>query len=348
MKKILTVVGARPQFVKAAVVSRALAMDGRCQEKIVHTGQHFDPGMSDVFFEELEIPRPAHDLKINGGGHGNMTGRMMIALEDVVLLEKPDCILIYGDTNSTVAGALVGAKLQIPVAHVEAGLRSFNRLMPEEINRVVADHVSSLLLCPTAAAVANLRQEGVVAGVHAVGDVMFDATLFAIGKSRTTSHILRDFDLSAGGYDIATIHRAESTSDPARLSAIVAWLNERARHRALVLPLHPRTRLALVRTGLAFKGVRIIDPVGYLDMTRLLADCVEVYTDSGGLQKEAYFHRKPCTTLRDETEWVETIEAGWNRLWRQERRNPYAEIPDYGSGDAAQRIAAIMCDMLSR
>ena len=348
MKKILTVVGARPQFVKAAMVSRALAMDGRCQEKIVHTGQHFDPGMSDVFFEELEIPRPAHDLKINGGGHGDMTGRMMIALEDVVLLEKPDCILIYGDTNSTVAGALVGAKLHIPVAHVEAGLRSFNRRMPEEINRVVADHVSSLLLCPTSAAVANLRQEGVFAGVHAVGDVMFDATLFAIGKSRTTSHILRDLDLSAGGYDIATIHRAESTSDPVRLSEIVAWLNERSGQRVLVLPLHPRTRLALARTGLAFKGVRVIDPVGYLDMTRLLADCVEVYTDSGGLQKEAYFHRKPCTTLRDETEWVETIEAGWNRLWRQEQRNPFADIPDYGSGHAAQRIAALLGDMLSR
>ncbi len=344
MTAILTVVGARPQFVKAAAVSRALAADGRFREAIVHTGQHFDPGMSDVFFDELEIPKPAHALHIHGGGHGDMTGRMMIALEEVALAEKPDWMLIYGDTNSTLAGALVAAKLHIPVAHVEAGLRSFNRRMPEEINRIVSDHVSALLLCPTATAVANLRSEGIVNGVHAVGDVMFDATLFAIAKSRAASGILAELGLAPGGYDVATVHRAESTDDPARLAEIVAWLNERAKQRTLVLPLHPRTRQALARTGIALSGIRVIDPVGYLDMTRLLADCVEVYTDSGGVQKEAYFHRKPCTTLRDETEWVETVEAGWNRLWRQERRQPFAEIADYGKGDAAQRIAAILGD----
>lgn len=344
MKKILTVVGARPQFVKAAAVSRALAADGRFREAIVHTGQHFDPGMSDVFFDELEIPKPAHALHIHGGGHGDMTGRMMIALEEVTLAEKPDWMLIYGDTNSTLAGALVAAKLHVPVAHVEAGLRSFNRRMPEEINRIVSDHVSALLLCPTATAVANLKNEGIVKGVHAVGDVMFDATLFAIAKSRQSSSILSDLGLAPGGYDVATVHRAESTDDPARLAAIVKWLTERARVRPLVLPLHPRTRAALARTGLSLEGVRVTDPVGYLDMTRLLADCVEVYTDSGGLQKEAYFHRKPCTTLRDETEWVETVEAGWNRLWGQETRRPFADIPDYGNGDAAQRIAAILAD----
>ena len=333
MKNVLTVVGARPQFVKAAAVSRALALDGRCQEKIVH---------------ELGIPKPAHNLNISGGGHGNMTGRMMIALEDVALAEKPDCILVYGDTNSTLAGALVGAKLHIPVAHVEAGLRSFNRRMPEEINRIAVDHISSLLFCPTASAVANLRNEGLIAGVHAVGDVMFDATLFAMDKSRITSRIMTDLGLTGGEYDVATVHRAESTDDPARLADIVAWLNERAKRRAVVLPLHPRTRLAFVRTGLVLDGVRVIDPVGYLDMTRLLADCVEVYTDSGGLQKEAYFHRKLCTTLREETEWVETIEAGWNRLWRQEQRKPFTEISDYGNGNAAQHIVKILIDTLSR
>jgi UDP-GlcNAc3NAcA epimerase len=344
MKKVLTVVGARPQFVKAAAVSRALAVHGGFREAIVHTGQHFDPGMSDIFFDELEIPKPAHALAVNGGGHGDMTGRMMIALEAVARTERPDWMLIYGDTNSTLAGALVAAKLHIPIAHVEAGLRSFNRRMPEEINRVVADHVSDLLLCPTATAVANLRDEGITRGVHAVGDVMFDATLFAIGKSRTASRILDSIGVSPGSYDLATIHRAESTDDPSRLAEIVDWLKERAKLRPLVLPIHPRTRGALARIDLSLEGILVIDPVGYLDMARLLADCVEVYTDSGGVQKEAYFHRKLCTTLRDETEWVETIEAGWNRLWRRERVAPLREIDDYGTGRAAHRIAEILAE----
>jgi UDP-GlcNAc3NAcA epimerase len=344
MKKILTVVGARPQFVKAAAVSRALAAHGAFREAIVHTGQHYDPGMSDIFFDELEIPRPAHALAVHGGGHGDMTGRMMIALEAVAIAEKPDWMLIYGDTNSTLAGALVAAKLHIPIAHVEAGLRSFNRRMPEEINRVVADHVSDLLLCPTATAVANLRNEGITRGVHAVGDVMFDATLFAISKSRTMSRILSDAGVEPGGYDVATIHRAESTDDPARLAEIIDWLKDRARNRPLVLPIHPRTRGAIARSGLSLDGIRVIDPVGYLDMARLLADCVEVYTDSGGVQKEAYFHRKLCTTLRDETEWVETIEAGWNRLWRHERVTNLKDIQDYGTGKAGEKIATVLAE----
>lgn len=346
MSVIITVIGARPQFVKAAAVSRALARCWPVREIIVHTGQHYDAMMSDVFFEELRIPKPAHSLAINGGGHGQMTGRMMEALEAVTTAEKPDMMLVYGDTNSTLAGALVASKLNIPIAHVEAGLRSFNRRMPEEINRVVADHLSSLLFCPTTTAVANLHAEGITRGVQFVGDVMFDATLFATENSRTRSQVLSDNDLARGSYDVATIHRAESTDDPARLSQIVLWLKDRARHRKVVLPLHPRTRMAIARNGLSLDGILVIDPLGYLDMAQLLADCVEVYTDSGGLQKEAYFHRKLCTTLRDETEWVETIESGWNTLWHKPRLPCLKDIHDYGTGNAAEQIAAVLAEAM--
>ncbi len=346
MTVIITVIGARPQFVKAAAVSRALARHGKFREVIVHTGQHYDPMMSDVFFEELEIPQPAHSLAVNGGGHGQMTGRMMVALEAVTMAEKPDAMLVYGDTNSTLAGALVASKLNIPIAHVEAGLRSFNRRMPEEINRVVADHLSSLLLCPTKTAVENLRAEGITRGVQCVGDVMFDATLFAMEKSRNRSLVLSDNDLTPGSYDVATIHRAESTDDPSRLSQIVGWLKDRAQQRKIVLPIHPRTRIAIARNGLSLDGILVIDPLGYLDMARLLADCVEVYTDSGGLQKEAYFHRKLCTTLRDETEWVETVESGWNTLWHTSRLPCLNDIHDYGTGKAAEQIAAVLAEAM--
>jgi UDP-GlcNAc3NAcA epimerase len=343
---ILTVIGARPQFVKAAAVSRVLARHPKFREVIVHTGQHYDTMMSDVFFEELEIPRPAHSLAVNGGGHGQMTGRMMVALEGVTMAEKPDAMLVYGDTNSTLAGALVASKLNIPIVHVEAGLRSFNRRMPEEINRVVTDHLSSLLLCPTTTAVANLRDEGITAGVRFVGDVMFDATLFAIEKSRTRSRVLSDNELMPGRYDVATIHRAESTDNATRFSEIVEWLKARARVRTIVLPIHPRTRIAIARSGLSLDGILIIDPLGYLDMARLMSDCVEVYTDSGGLQKEAYFHRKLCTTMRDETEWVETIKAGWNTLWKKPRIPCLSDIHDYGTGKAAEQIVAVLEDAM--
>jgi UDP-GlcNAc3NAcA epimerase len=343
---VLTVVGARPQFVKAAAVSRALSRYGKFHEIIVHTGQHYDAMMSDVFFDELEIPKPTHSLAVNGGGHGQMTGRMMVALEAVAMAEKPDAILVYGDTNSTLAGTLVASKLNIPIAHVEAGLRSFNRRMPEEINRVVTDHLSALLFCPTTTAVANLRDEGITAGVQFVGDVMFDATLFAMEKSRNRSQVLSDNELMPGRYDVATIHRAESTNDVARLSEIIEWLKRRARLRKIVLPIHPRTRIAIARNGLSLDGIMVIDPLGYLDMARLLSDCVEVYTDSGGLQKEAYFHRKLCTTLRDETEWVETIEAGWNTLWQRPRIPCLRDIHDYGTGNAAEKIAAVLAEAM--
>ena len=351
----LTVVGARPQFVKAAAVSRAFAADGRIVERIVHTGQHFDAAMSDRFFEELGIPAPKHDLGIAGLGHGAMTGRMLERLDALMREEAPSAVLVYGDTNSTLAGALAASKLGIPLVHVEAGLRSFNRAMPEEINRVVTDHVSDLLLCPTGLAVENLRREGIERGVRHVGDVMFDATLFAAERSVGRSTVLADLDLAPGGYALATVHRAENTDDPARLAEVMDYLSGAAEKRPVILPLHPRTKAALARTEPALartdmtpRGVRVIAPVGYLDMNRLLAGAALVMTDSGGLQKEAYFHRVPCITLREETEWRETVDAGWNRLWKTPETDvpPRREIADYGTGQAAHACVDAIADHL--
>lgn len=338
MPTILTVVGARPQFIKAAPVSQALAAEG-LREILVHTGQHFDKAMSAVFFDELNIPAPAYNLEVNSLGHGAMTGRMIEKLEEVMLAEKPDIVLVYGDTNSTMAGALAAAKLHIPVAHVEAGLRSFNRRMPEEVNRVVTDHLSALLFCPTETAVLNLAAEGITAGVHAVGDVMYDTTLAAVAQAEQRSTILETLSLSSRAYAVSTVHRAENTDDPERLAKIMAWLAEAARELPVVMPLHPRTR-KLIAAGIEVPGrVRLIDPLGYLDMTRLVHHAAAVFTDSGGLQKEAYYHRVPCVTLRDETEWVETVRAGWNRLWTVRDYKARRDIPDYGDGKSAQRIA---------
>ena len=346
--KVLTVVGARPQFIKAAAVTRALNGVPGLTEVMVHTGQHFDDDMSDVFFRELSIPPPVHNLGIRGGGHGQMTGRMLEALEPVIESEQPDVVLVYGDTNSTLAGALAAAKLHIPVAHVEAGLRSFNRSMPEEINRVVADHISDLLFCPTRAAVNNLAREGLTAGVHNIGDVMYDATLYAAKKTRQTSKVLLRFGVDDGGYAVATIHRPENTDDPARLAEVLDYLRSEAGKQPIVLPLHPRTRDAAACAGISFDGLLTSTPIGYLDMHRLLQSAAVVYTDSGGLQKEAYFHRVPCVTLRDETEWVETVEAGWNRLWRGPDYRPRREIADYGDGHAAEGIVALIADHCAR
>ena len=340
--KILTIVGARPQFIKAAAVSRAIRQAEGFDEVMVHTGQHFDRNMSDVFFDELDIPKPRHRLDINGGGHGDMTGRMLMAIEPVMIAEKPDWVVVYGDTNSTLAGSLTASKLHIPVAHVEAGLRSFNRRMPEEINRLVTDHLSTLHLCPTTTAVANLAAEGVTKGVHHLGDVMYDATLFAIEKAAKSSDVLTELELAPSGYALATVHRPENTDDPVQLGAVLRFLREKARVRPVILPLHPRTRAAVSRMGLALDGLRVIDPVGYLDMAKLLHHAVEVYTDSGGLQKEAYFHRVPCVTLRDETEWTETITHGWNRLWRGPDYVNRNEIHEYGNGHAAFKIADLL------
>lgn len=271
-----------------------------------------------------------------------MTGRMLEKLEQLMLSEKPSRVLVFGDTNSTLAGAVAAAKLRIPVAHVEAGLRSFNRAMPEEINRLLTDHVSDLLFCPTEAAVTNLTREGILRGVHHVGDVMFDATVWAACRARTESQILDKLGLRRGAFALATIHRAENTDDPAKLAEVLDYLKTRAKQLPVVLPLHPRTRQAAERHGLVFGVLKLLQPVGYVDMAALLDGCAEVLTDSGGLQKEAYFHRKPCVTLRSETEWTETVACGWNRLWKERDYAPRTDISDYGDGHAASHVVDII------
>ncbi|AXS82514.1 non-hydrolyzing UDP-N-acetylglucosamine 2-epimerase [Marinobacter sp. Arc7-DN-1] len=310
--KILTIIGARPQFIKASVVSRAIQQTKGIQEIMLHTGQHFDANMSDIFFNQLGIPRPDIQLDIHGGGHGEMTGRMLIEIEQSLLAHKPDRVLVYGDTNSTLAGALAAAKLHIPVAHVEAGLRSFNMQMPEEINRILTDQISELLFCPTKTAVKNLENEGFAskpAKVLQPGDVMQDAALLFAEKAAAPagSNLPESFVL-------ATLHRAENTDNPERLASIVNALNKIHREQALVvLPLHPRTRKLIAQQGLEL-NVHLIDPVGYFEMVWLLDHCQLVLTDSGGVQKEAFFFGKACVTMRDQTEWVELVEAGANEL----------------------------------
>ena len=346
--RITTVIGARPQFVKAAALSRALRSEVSLHEELIHTGQHFDDNMSEVFFRELAIPAPRYNLDIHGGHHGEMTGRMLVALEKIMIETAPDLVLVYGDTNTTLAGALAAAKLHIPVAHVEAGLRSFNRQMPEEVNRVLVDHISSLLFCPTFAAVANLAREGVSAGVHHTGDVMFDATLHARDAALLHSDVLHRLALTAGGYLLCTLHRSENTDDEARLHALIAHVRAAAAGAPVVFPVHPRTRRMLDRFALSTAGIRLIEPLGYFDMHALLASARGVLTDSGGLQKEAYFHRVPCVTLRDETEWGETLAAGWNRLWTQaDFISPRCEIAEYGDGAAAVQMVALIKDYLA-
>lgn len=314
--KIVTIIGARPQFIKAAVVSRAIRQQGKLTEILVHTGQHYDENMSDVFFSELGIPAPDHHLGVGSGGHAAQTGRMLLALDELLPRLAPQLVLVYGDTNSTLAGALAAAKLNIAVVHVEAGLRSFNRHMPEEVNRVVADHVSDLLFAPTDGAVENLRREG-IAGSHVrqVGDVMYDATLI-FGSEARQRPLLADLGLREKGYVLATVHRAENTDNPARLTAIFTALAKVAQQVPVIVPLHPRTRHALARQGLQTDevAVRFVDPLGYLDMMALQCGARLIVTDSGGVQKEAYFHRVPCLTLRGETEWTELVDFGFNRL----------------------------------
>lgn len=337
-KSIVTIVGARPQFIKAAAVSRAIRDANAFDEAIVHTGQHYDPNMSDVFFAELEIPAPVEHLGVGGGSHGEMTGRMLEGIERVLIARKPDAVMVYGDTNSTVAGALAAAKLHVPIVHVEAGLRSFNRRMPEEINRVLTDHLSALLLAPTQEGIRNLAAEGIAKGVVHVGDVMYDATLHAIKRTKAQSAILKTLGLENRPFALCTLHRAENTDDPARFESVLHYLETEAERRAVVFPIHPRTRKTLHARGRTPKNFILTEPLGYFDLHRLLGACDGVFTDSGGLQKEAYFHRKPCVTLREETEWVETIDAGWNRLWRgPDFITPRRDIADYGAGDAAEK-----------
>lgn len=342
MSKVVTVVGARPQFVKAAVLTRALRVRRDFIEVLVHTGQHHDPELSEVLFTELGIPAPDHHLGIAGGSHAEMTGRMLPALEAVIVAERPDLVVIFGDTNSTLAGALAASKLHVPLAHVEAGLRSYDRRMPEEVNRVVADHLSELLLCPTHTAVANLAAEGILEGVHHVGDVMYDAALHTAGQAQQRLSVLDALGVT-GPFALLTVHRAENTEDAPRLRALLDYVRSEAHDMAVVFPMHPRTRAAVERFGISLDGWLTVPPVSYLDMVQLLQAAEVVFTDSGGLQKEAYFHRVPCVTLRETTEWVETLEAGWNRLWSQPTTTaPRRDIDDYGSGAAGERIAELL------
>lgn len=347
--KLVTIIGARPQFIKAATVSRVIAARESIAEVIVHTGQHYDANMSDIFFEEMRIPKPDHHLGIGGGGHGQMTGRQLEAIERVLIEEMPDCVLVYGDTNSTLAGTLAAVKLHIPVAHVEAGLRSFNRRMPEEINRVLTDHAADLLFAPTETAVKNLRAEGLPTDrIELTGDVMYDAALFYRELARMPVWF-GECGLREGEFLLATVHRAENTDNPVRLSGIFAGLAQS--DFPVVLPLHPRTRSRIDAAGITLPtNIHVVPPVGYLEMVWLEANCRIIASDSGGVQKEAYFHGQRCVILRDETEWVELVDAGWNVIAGTNAERISAalseplplEVPTefYGAGDAAERVVA--------
>lgn len=350
--RILTVVGARPQFIKAAPFSRAVRREHT--EVLVHTGQHYDPLMSDVFFDELALPRPDHHLGVGSGAHGAQTGMMLERLETIIQREAPDRVVIYGDTNSTLAGALAASKLNVPVAHVEAGLRSYVRSMPEEINRIVADHVSSYLFAPTDTAVRNLAAEGITYGVTMTGDIMCDALRANAPIAAERSDALRRLGLERGGYVLATVHRAANTDDVHKLADIIDALT--LLHESVVLPMHPRTRAALMGTDIEVEApVRIIEPVGYLDMLALQQAARMVLTDSGGVQKEAYLLGVPCVTLRDETEWVETLEGGWNVLagadterilTAAKRPRPSGNPPAvFGDGHAADRMVEALSQL---
>ena len=343
-RKIVSIVGTRPQFIKAFALSRALKDDPDFEEILIHTGQHFDDNMSAVFFSELNIAPPRHHFAINSASHGAMTAEMLQAIEGVLLSEKPDAVIVYGDTNSTLAGALAAAKLEIPLIHIEAGLRSFDKSMPEEINRVVTDHVSDLLFCPTRVAVANLAREGLANGVHLAGDLMYDAALIATPIAERASTILADFGLMPCQYGVLTIHRASNTDNAAMLTRLLDYVALQSGPMPIIFPVHPRTAAAAKKAAvdLARPSIRVIDPLSYFDMCKLLHHAGTVFTDSGGLQKEAYFHRVPCITLRSETEWTETVECGWNRLWETADYRPRHDIEDYGAGDAAREILEII------
>lgn len=348
--KIVSIVGARPQFIKAAALSRKLRE--KHQEILVHTGQHYDYEMSGIFFDGLELPQPDVNLGIGSGTHGFQTGAMLGAIEERLLAERPEYVLIYGDTNSTLAGALAAAKLSIPIAHVEAGLRSFNRRMPEEINRVIADQISTLLLCPSDTAIANLQKEGITQNVHLVGDVMLDVLYWAKQRTQSSpSPILKDMDLRKGSYLVLTAHRSENIDDPGRFASILRALN--SIEQLVIFPVHPRSRKVLAAMGFQPKPhLKLIDPLGYVDMVGLVSSARLVLTDSGGLQKEAYWLAVPCLTMRNETEWVETVAAGWNLLVGTESETivnavktfspPTPRPALYGDGAAAEKCVNLL------
>ncbi|NIA30813.1 MAG: UDP-N-acetylglucosamine 2-epimerase (non-hydrolyzing) [Actinobacteria bacterium] len=350
---IVTIVGARPQFIKAAPVSNALRKNH--SEFLIHTGQHYDENMSRLFFDELGIPAPDVNLEIGSGPHGEQTGRMLVGIEKILLEKKPDLVLVYGDTNSTLAGAIAAAKLQIPVAHVEAGLRSFNRDMPEEINRILTDKISNLLFCPTKTAVDHLHKEGITTGVHQTGDVMYDAALHFAGLADKKESILAKLGLERKHYLLATCHRPQNTDDEQALTGIVEAFIESG--ETVVFPVHPRTRVFLKKFGLLEKmkqaeNIMPIEPVGYLQMLQLEKFAKKILTDSGGVQKEAYFYKVPCITMRPETEWVETVQDGWNILTGSDKQKilhaitgfspTHEQKNHYGNGKASEKIAEIL------
>lgn len=364
--KIITIIGARPQFIKAASFSDVIRKNHT--EILVHTGQHYDNNMSDIFFEELNIPKPDYNLGVGSGSHGLQTGKMLEGIEEIILKEKPDGLLVYGDTNSTLAGALAASKLHIPVFHVEAGLRSYNKLMPEEQNRVLTDHISDLLLVPTQTAVENLKKEGITEGVINTGDIMYDTVMrniqFSEEKYKDGNYLKEinednnlELNFKLGEYYLVTIHRAENTDDEKKLRTIFEALN--SLDKEVILPLHPRTRALVDKLGLNISNINIIKPVGYLLMLYLTKNAYMIVTDSGGLQKEAYFLKTPCTTLRDQTEWVETLDNSWNILSsinkeeiieKVNRNQDFRSLKQkqaFGSGDAAEKIAKAITEFIN-
>lgn len=361
--KLLTIVGARPQFIKAAVVSRVIREHNYCKtntkftETVVHTGQHYDANMSEIFFDQMDLPKPDHTLGLGGGTHGKMTGEMLIELESLMFQQRPDRVLVYGDTNSTLAGALAASKLNIPIAHIEAGLRSFNRRMPEEVNRVLTDHISDMLFCPTDLAEKNLLSEGITTGIHNVGDIMFDASLFYRKRAKEKSTVLNNLGLTPGSFVLVTCHRQENTDIESKLRNIIEALEVISLDIPVVFPLHPRTKRCLSSFDLFKKleKVIVVDPLSFFDMVVLEESAKVILTDSGGVQKEAYFFQKPCVTMRDETEWVETIDAGVNVLVGTDsgrivdavysaRWKEGVSTGMYGNGCAGQKILSALCE----
>jgi len=352
--KVLSIVGARPQFIKCGPVSRELRKV--FTEVLVHTGQHYNENMSEAFFRELDLPCPDYNLGVNAGSHAHQTGEMMKKLEKVVLAERPDYVLVYGDTNSTLAGSLTASKLQIPIAHVEAGLRSFNREMPEEINRIVTDHLSHTLFCPTETALKNLGREGITSNVHLVGDVMYDALWENLNRAKSKSKILDKLGLQPQEYTLATVHRAENTDNSEKLANILEAFTQLGKlGNKIIFPVHPRTKkcmLELTQKNYSFENLMVIEPLSYLDMLRLESQASAIITDSGGVQKEAFWLRVPCVTLRNETEWMETVEEGWNvlvganvgkivRAVETAKAGHVAKWP-WGKGEASRRIVQIL------
>ena len=362
MKQIITIVGARPQFVKAAMLSRAIALHNQngsdtIKERLIHTGQHYDENMSRIFFSEMGILKPTWQLHCGNSSHGAMTGQMLIEIEKILLENRPDYVVVYGDTNSTLAGALAASKLHIPVVHIEAGLRSFNKAMPEEINRILTDHVSTLLCCPTKTAIEHLKKENIVDGVFHVGDIMYDAAILFSNKAEKESDIMSRLHLKEKSFLLCTVHRAENTDSEKRLTQIIEAFLQIATHKTpLVLPLHPRTKQYLEKYNLMEKcrsnsNIIFTEPLGFLDMVMLEKKAFTILTDSGGVQKESYFHQTPCITLREETEWTETVSSGWNQLagYKTENilhcieQNPERHpIDEYGNGDTAQKILGLL------